>query len=81
VAGWLSWAWHQAEQLGIDVASFARRGGRGRYERMILNNCLTMQRIRELRKQPLTPELVLDLHRLVSADTLVPRHPLGRLLA
>ena len=48
---------------------------------MILNNYLTMQRIRELRVQPLTPELVLDLHRLVSADTLVPRHRLGRLLA
>jgi hypothetical protein len=52
VAGWLNWAWHQAEQLGIDVASLARRGGRGRSERMILNNCLTMQRIRELRVQP-----------------------------
>jgi hypothetical protein len=48
---------------------------------VILNNYLTMQRIRELRVQLLTPELVLDLHRLVSADTLVPRHPLGRLLA
>jgi hypothetical protein len=48
---------------------------------VILNNYLTMQRIRELRVQPLTPELVLDLHRLVSADTLVPRHRLGRLLA
>jgi hypothetical protein len=42
---------------------------------MILNNYLTMQRIRELREQPLTSELVLDLHRLVSADTLVPRQP------
>ncbi len=37
---------------------------------MILNNFLTMQRIRELREQPLTPELVLNLHRLVSKDTL-----------
>ena len=59
----------------------SRRPPRDRSERMILNNFLTMQRIRELRKQPLTPELVLDLHRLVTKDTLVPRHPLGRLLA
>jgi hypothetical protein len=42
---------------------------------MILINYLTMQRIRELRVQPLTPELVLDLHRLVTKDTLVPRQP------
>jgi len=59
----------------------SRRLPRDRSERMILNNCLTMQRIRELRVQPLTPELVLDLHRQVTKDTLVPRHRLGRLLA
>jgi len=59
----------------------SRRPSRDRSERMILNNYLTMQRIRELREQPLTPELVLDLHRLVTKDTLVPRHRLGRLLA
>jgi hypothetical protein len=53
----------------------SRRPPRNRSERMILNNYLTMQRIRELREQPLTSELVLDLHRLVSADTLVPRQP------
>jgi hypothetical protein len=59
----------------------SRRPSRDRTERVILNNYLTMQRIRELRVQPLTPELVLDLHRLVTKDTLVPRHRLGRLLA
>ena len=47
-----------------------RRPPRDRSERMILNNFLTMQRIRELREQPLTSELVLELHRLVSKDTL-----------
>jgi Fic family protein len=46
---------------------------------MILNNFLTMQRIRELREQPLTPELVLDLHRLVSKDTLDDPGDAGRL--
>ena len=44
----------------------SRRPPRDRSERMILNNFLTMQRIRELREQPLTPQLVLDLHRLVT---------------
>ena len=59
----------------------SRRPSRDRSEQVILNNYLTMQRIRELRVQPLTPELVLDPHRLVTKDTLVPRKPLGRLLA
>ena len=48
----------------------SRRPPRDRSERMILNNFLTMQRIRELREQPLTPELVLDLNRLVTKGTL-----------
>jgi len=56
-----------------------RRPPRDRSERMILNNFLTMQRIRELRNQPLTPQLVLDLHRLVSADTLDDPADAGRL--
>jgi Fic family protein len=57
----------------------SRRPPRDRSERMILNNFLTMQRIRELREQPLTPELVLDLHRLVSEDTLNDPDDAGRL--
>jgi Fic family protein len=57
----------------------SRRPPRDRSERMILNNFLTMQRIRELREHPLTPELVLDLHRLVSADTLDDPGDAGRL--
>lgn len=56
-----------------------RRPPRDRSERMILNNFLTMQRIRELRHQPLTPQLVLDLHRLVSDDTLNDPADAGRL--
>ncbi|MCT0201465.1 Fic family protein [Synechococcus sp. CS-603] len=56
-----------------DVAKAMIRSGRvprDRSERMILNNFLTMQRIRELKDQPLSPQLVLDLHRLVSEGTL-----------
>ena len=56
-----------------------RRPPRDRSERMILNNFQTMQRIRELRHQPLTPQLVLDLHQLVSADTLDDPADAGRL--
>jgi len=41
----------------------SRRPPRDRSERMILNNFLTMQRIRELRDQPLTLQLVLELQR------------------
>ena len=55
------------------------RPPRDRSERMILNNFLTMQRIRELRKQPLTPQLLLDLHRLVTEGTLDDPADAGRL--
>jgi Fic family protein len=57
----------------------SRRPPRDRSERMILNNFLTMQRIRELRNQPLTPQLVLDLHRLVTEGTLDDPADAGRL--
>jgi Fic family protein len=56
-----------------DVAKDMIRSGRpprDRSERMILNNYRTMQRIRELREEPLTPELVLELHRIVTHDAL-----------
>lgn len=39
-------------------------------ERMILNNYRTMQRIRELKDSSLTPELVFEVHRMVTDDTL-----------
>lgn len=57
----------------------SRRPPRDRSERMILNNFQTMQRIRELRQQPLTPQLVLDLHRLVTEGTLDDPADAGRL--
>jgi Fic family protein len=39
-------------------------------EQMILNNWETMQFIREHRKQPLTPEMLLEIHAMVTAGTL-----------
>jgi Fic family protein len=48
-------------------------------ERMILNNYLAMQRIREVVDQPLTPDLLLELHRIVSAGTLENPADEGRL--
>jgi Fic family protein len=39
-------------------------------ERMILNNYLTMRRITELKKEPLSPALVFDIHKLVTDKTL-----------
>lgn len=57
----------------------SHRPPRDRSERMILNNFRTMQHIRELRGQPLTPELVLDLHRRVCEDTLPEPSDAGRL--
>lgn len=39
-------------------------------EQMILNNYVTMQRIRELKSSPLSPQLVFQIHRLVTDKTL-----------
>ena len=46
------------------------RPPRDRSEQMILNNFLTMRRIRQLKGKPLTKKLVLEIHRLVTDQTL-----------
>ncbi len=56
----------------------AGRRPRDRSETMILNNFLTMQRIAELKNRQLTKELVFELHRLVTADTLDDGSAAGR---
>ena len=50
-----------------------------RSERMILNNYETMQHIRGITNKSLTPELVLELHRLVTDGTLDEPSYAGRL--
>ncbi len=45
------------------------RRPRDRSERMIFNNFQAMERIRELCAEPFTPERILELHRIVTADT------------
>jgi len=48
-------------------------------EQMILNNYLTMQRIRELKDQPLSLELLLELHAQITQNTLDKPEAAGRL--
>lgn len=48
----------------------AGRQPRDKSERMILNNYLTMRRISSLKEEPLTKELVFEIHRLVTDGTL-----------
>ncbi len=55
------------------------RQPRDRSERMIFNNFATMWRIGQLKDEPLTPTLVLEIHRLVTAQTLDDPHAAGRL--
>jgi len=57
----------------------ANRPPRDLGERMILNNYLTMQRIRELKDQPLSLERLLELHRKITQDTLDKPEAAGRL--
>ena len=40
------------------------------HERMVMNNYRTMRLLADLKKQPLTPELILRIHREVTAGTL-----------
>jgi Fic family protein len=46
------------------------RPPRTRDERMILNNYRAMQRVGEIRHEPLTPALICDIHRIVTQGTL-----------
>jgi Fic family protein len=46
------------------------RQPRDRSERMIANNFAAMRYVGELRAEPLTPELICELHRIVTAGTL-----------
>jgi Fic family protein len=55
------------------------RAPRDRHERMIRNNFLAMQRIGELRNERLTPDLVFEIHRMVTQDTLNKPDAAGRL--
>jgi Fic family protein len=48
-------------------------------ERMILNNFLTMRQISEWKKRDLTPELVLEMHRMITRGTLEHPEDEGRL--
>ena len=65
-----------------DVARAMIRSGRqprNYSERMILNNFETMGWLRNLRSEQLKPELVLDLHRRITRDTLDTADGTGRL--
>lgn len=65
-----------------EVAKEMLRSGRkprDRSERMILNNYHALEQIRALRGEPFTLELILDLHRTVTADTLDDLRAVGRL--
>ncbi len=55
------------------------RPPRDRSEQMILNNFQVMEYIREIRDEPLTPALILDIHRRVTAETLDDPSAAGRL--
>lgn len=56
----------------------AGRKPRDTSEQMILNNYATMQRIRELKGKKLTPELVFQIHKLVTENTLEDPSAAGR---
>jgi Fic family protein len=54
------------------------RAPRDKSEQMILNNYITMRHIVDIKDQPITPELVLELHRLVTEKTLNDPEMAGR---
>ena len=64
-------------EVAKDMIRTGRRP-RDTSEQMILNNYLTMQRIRNLKSSALSPKLVLELHRLITIDTLEEPTAAGR---
>jgi Fic family protein len=54
------------------------RSPRDRSEQMILNNFLTMQRISRLKDQPMSKELILELHECVCRNAMDKPEALGR---
>ena len=63
------------------VAKELIRSGRkpsDRSERMIVNNFVTMQRIAKLKHESLTPELVFEIHRMITEDALDDPSAVGR---
>jgi len=55
------------------------RAPRDKSERMILNNYITMRHIVDIKDQKMTPDLVLELHRMVTDKTLDDPEMAGRL--
>jgi Fic family protein len=55
------------------------RRPRDKSERMVLNNYLTMQHIRRMKDEPLTPQAIMEIHRTISQDTLDDPAAAGRL--
>ena len=64
-------------EVAKDMIRTGRRP-RDTSEQMILNNYLTMQHIRDLKSSALSPELVLEIHRLITTDTLEEPTAAGR---
>lgn len=62
-----------------EVMLLEGRKPRDRSERMIFNNYRAMGHIRSLRDEPITPERVLELHRMITLDTLEESGDAGRL--
>lgn len=56
-------------QVAADMIRSGRKA-KDHGEKMILNNYVAMRHLRELAKDDLTPEIVLNLHRILTEDTL-----------
>jgi len=57
----------------------AARKPKTKDERMIVNNYKAMRKINEIHSQELTPDIVLDIHQIVTHDTLNENDEEGRL--
>lgn len=55
------------------------RKPRDKGERMIVNNFITMQHLQKIKDKPLTPDLVLEIHAMISRDALDKPDAVGRL--
>lgn len=65
-------------QVAADMIRSGRKP-KDQGEKMILNNYMAMSHVRELARHELTPDSVLDMHRLLTEDTLEDPNDAGRI--
>ncbi len=69
---------HTTRQVAREMLKNDRKP-RDKSELMIVNNYIAMQHLAEFRQEPLTPDLIMELHRILTDGTLIDPDDAGRI--